>query len=283
MSYSHDGLEFDVTDTGPIDGEAVVLLHGFPQTAAEWDQLSPLLHEAGYRTIAPTQRGYSPGARPRGRTAYRSSKLVGDVDALIRRLDAGPVHLVGHDWGAAVAWAYAARHPERLRSMAALSVAHPGAFMRSMLSSDQARRSWYFLAFQPPRLPERLLRQRGGRSDRLLAKTGLDRAGLDRVHAEVLDTGALTGALNWYRAMPFASPSDLRLKVTVPTTLIWSDADAALGRRGCELTERYVDAPYSFHELPGVSHWIPEQAPEQTAEILLRFWTDAEVSSPAAR
>jgi pimeloyl-ACP methyl ester carboxylesterase len=283
MSYSHDGLRFDVTDTGPLDGEVVVLLHGFPQTSASWAALSPLLHEAGYRTIAPDQRGYSAGARPRGRTAYRSSKLIGDVDALIRRLDAGPVHLVGHDWGAAVAWAYAARHPERLRSLAAISVAHPGAFMRSMLSSDQARRSWYFLAFQPPRLPERLLRQHGGRGDRLLAKTGLNRAELDRLHETVLDTGALTGALNWYRAMPFARPGDLRLKVKVPTTLVWSDEDAAIGRKSCELSEQYVDAPYSFHELPGVSHWIPEQAPEPTAEILLSFWTQAEVSSPSRR
>lgn len=282
MSYSHDGLRFDVTDTGPLDGEVVVLLHGFPQTAAEWSLVAPLLHEAGYRTIAPNQRGYSPGARPRGRAAYRSSKLVGDIEALIRRIDAGPVHLVGHDWGAAVAWAYAARHPERLRSLAAISVAHPGAFMRSMLSSDQARRSWYFLAFQPPRLPERLLRQHGGRGDRLLAKTGLDQAAVERVHAEVLDTGALTGALNWYRAMPFASPGDLRLEVKVPTALVWSDGDTAIGRKSCELTEQYVEAPYSFHELPGVSHWIPEQAPEQTAEILLKFWSEqpAVSSSP---
>lgn len=281
MSYSHDGLHFDVTDTGPLDGEVVVLLHGFPSNATSWDGLSALLHEAGYRTIAPDQRGYSPGARPRGRSSYRMSKLVGDTAALIRRIDAGPVHLVAHDWGAAIAWLTAANHPELVRTLTAISVSHPAAFTRAMVTGDQLRRSWYMFAFQVPFLPERILR--GKRGDKQLAMTGLDEAGIARARAQIIDTDGLSSALNWYRALPFVSP---RLvygrKVTVPTTMIWGEDEVPCGRKGAELADRYVvGAPYSFHALAGVGHWIPDEVPEQVAEIVLTTWP--EVSSPSRR
>lgn len=265
-SFEHDGLTFDVRDHGPADGEIVVLLHGFPQTSTSWEQVARALHGRGYRTIAPDQRGYSPGARPRGRRAYRTSALVADLRALVGALDAGPVHLVGHDWGAAVAWPFAARCPESVRTLTAVSVPHPAAFLRSMLRSDQALRSYYMLLFQLPWLPERLGRL--GALESFLRRARMDDEQLERFRSEIVDGDALTGGLNWYRAMPLGSLGGLGTRVTVPTTHVWSDGDTALARRGAELASEYVTGPYRLEVLYGVSHWIPEHAPEALAEII---------------
>ncbi len=273
-SYTHEGLRFDVRDHGPEDGPVVVLLHGFPERASCWDEVVPALHAAGYRTLAPDQRGYSPGARPRGRRAYAVPRLVADVEALreaavAHGADAGRVHLVGHDWGAAVAWAYAGRHADRLHTLSAVSVGHTAAFLRSWLGK-QLLRSWYMFLFQLPGLPERLARRRGGAFDRLLARSGMTGAELDRFRAEIVDDGALTPAIGWYRGMPFAPPGWTRAVVAVPTVLVWSDGDAAVGRASAEGTARWVRGPYRFHVLEGVSHWIPRQAPERLAGAAAR-------------
>src|SRR5262245_19601155 len=129
-SFERDGLVFDVHDRGPLEGDLVVLLHGFPQSARCWDVLAPLLNAAGYRTLALDQRGYSARARPRGRLAYRLPELTGDVLALIAAAGPGDrkAHLVGHDWGAAVAWTLAATRPDAIATLTALSVPHPAAF-----------------------------------------------------------------------------------------------------------------------------------------------------------
>jgi pimeloyl-ACP methyl ester carboxylesterase len=156
-TFAHGGLVFDVTDAGPAAGAPVVLLHGFPQHRSSWTLLAPLLHEAGLRTLAPDQRGYSPGARPPQTRAYRLEHLVADVEALVSVLGQGPVHLVGHDWGAAVAWATALRRPHLVRSLTAVSVPHPSAFAHAVRTSRQGLKSWYMLAFQPRGLAEALL------------------------------------------------------------------------------------------------------------------------------
>lgn len=160
----HDGLTFDVLDEGPLDGLPVVLLHGFPERSSTWAAIAPILHGAGLRTYALDQRGYSPGARPRGRWSYRLPLLVGDVAALIERIGR-PVHLVGHDWGAAVGWAVAGRLPEQVRTFTAVSVPHPAAFVRAMRSRSQRRRSGYMALFNLPVLPELMARAPGGRFD----------------------------------------------------------------------------------------------------------------------
>ncbi|TCO48954.1 alpha/beta fold hydrolase [Actinocrispum wychmicini] len=271
-SFSRDGLTFDVADQGPLDGEIVVLLHGFPQTAASWSALAPLLHAEGYRTLAPNQRGYSPGARPRGRRAYRMSELVEDVLALYRVTGADRVHVIGHDWGAAVAWMLAARRPEVVATLTALSVPHPAAFLKSMVTSGQAVKSWYMVFFQLPWLPELLVRlaHRYGR-DRAI-KVNMASGQTAENAARDIDflsgSGALTPAINWYRAMPLSSPGQTRQPVRTRTMLVWGDQDVALGRKGAELTRDYVAGPYTFHALPGVGHWIPEQVPDQLAEFL---------------
>ncbi len=266
-SFTRAGLEFDVVDSGPRDGPVVVALHGFPQTATSLQPLTTLLNARGYRTIAPNQRGYSPGARPSGRLAYRVSELVDDVVALIEDIDRGPVHLVGHDWGAMVAWSVAAARPELVRTLVTVSVPHPGAFARSMISSDQLLRSFYIALFQLPMLPERVLRARPALLDRALARTGMTVDAIARVHTEIIDTGALTTALNWYRALALITPSAVTEPVSVPVTHVWGTGDTALTRRGAELAGEFVTGDYRLAVLDG-SHWLPEERPDELAALI---------------
>jgi pimeloyl-ACP methyl ester carboxylesterase len=266
-TFTNESLTFDVLDEGPVAGAAVVLLHGFPERASHWDAVAGLLHAHGLRTLAPDQRGYSPGARPRGRASYRMSRLVGDTLALVERYGA-PVHLVGHDWGAAVAWATAAARPDLVRTLTTVSVPHPAAFARSLMTSTQALRSWYILAFQPPGLIEGLARTAPGALTTFLRRAGLTDAEAAQFQREIIDYGALPGALGWYRALPFSTPSAPG-PVRVPTTHVWSDGDLALARRGAELTADQVHAPYQLRVLEGVSHWIPTQAPGRLADAII--------------
>lgn len=265
-SYTRDGLVFDVRDEGPQDGDVVVLLHGFPQRASSWDRVVPRLHAAGLRTLAPDQRGYSPGARPRRRRDYRSAELEADVVALLNLLD-GPVHLVGHDWGAVVGWLVAAHRPELLRSWTAVSVPHPAAMLRSFVTSTQLLRSWYMGLFQVPLLPERLLSSRPAEAS--LRAGGMSRELVARYRREIVEDGALPGGLAWYRGLPLSDPRTSLGPVRVPTTMVWSDGDVALSRAGAELTERHVRAPYELVVLEGVSHWVPEEAPDALADAVL--------------
>lgn len=257
--FANSGLTFPVADGGPIDGRIVVLLHGFPQTSRSWDAVCERLHASGYRTLRFDQRGYAPTARPRGRFAYRISELVGDVAALIGSVGS-PVHLVGHDWGAVVAWATASRHPELLETLTAVSVPHARAFLRSILSSNQALKSYYMAMFQIPWLPETILSRSPKLTDRMLGDSGMSAEALRHVHTDVIARGALTSAINWYRAIPFSTTAYLR-EVSVPTTYVWSTDDIALGRHGAELCGRYVTGPYRFEVASG-SHWLPEEQPE---------------------
>ncbi|HET7397425.1 MAG TPA: alpha/beta fold hydrolase, partial [Intrasporangium sp.] len=221
-TYERNGMTFDVTDSGPADGTPVVLLHGFPTDRTSWRHVEPLLHEAGQRTYAPDQRGYSPGARPGGRTAYRMEQLVADVIALVDATGHEQVHLVGHDWGAAVAWLLAGNHPDRVTSLTALSTPHPRA-MTQALRGEQALRSWYMAAFQLPFLPEALL---GARFRKALSGSGLPDEDLERYAARLASRAALAGPINWYRAIPLSRIRARR--VTVPTTYVWGSGDFAL-------------------------------------------------------
>ena len=267
-TLDHDGLTFDVLDEGPADGTPVVLLHGFPERSTSWRYVAPLLHDAGLRTIAMDQRGYSPGARPRARKSYRMHHLAGDVAALIERVG-GPVHLVGHDWGAAVGWAVAGRFPKMVSTWTAVSVPHPAAFARAMKSHDQRRRSRYMAFFNVPLLPELTARRAGGRFDQSMRKAGMTEDEVSRFRAEIVTYGALPHALGWYRALPLSKPGITDFQVTVPTTLVWSTRDVAIGREGVDGTERWVDAPYELVVLEDVTHWIPTQAAEECAQAIL--------------
>lgn len=267
-TYARGALFFDVTDAGPEDGTPVVLLHGFPERASCWREVSPLLHAQGFRTYAPDQRGYSAGARPRGRSSYVVEELVADVVALIEAIG-GPVHLVGHDWGANVGWSVAARHPELVRSWTAVSVPHPAAFVKAMKTTRQGLHSWYMGLFQLPFVVEGLARWTGGPVDQGLRRTGMSRDEVARFRTEIVEHGALPGALGWYRALPLSRGRGMGGKVRVPTTLVWSTGDSAIVRPGVDWCERYVDAPYELVVLDGISHWIPTHAPEQLADAIL--------------
>lgn len=272
-TFRHDGLTFDVLDDGPLDGPVAVLLHGFPERSSTWREVAPLLHAQGIRTVALDQRGYSPGARPKRRRDYRVALLADDAGALVSQLG-GPVHLVGHDLGAAVAWLLAARHPELVRTVTAFSVPHPLAFPAAALNPRQLLKSWYMLAFQVPGMPEQTAARPGGRFDQGLLDGGMTEDDVARFRSEIVDYGALTGALNWYRAMPLVGRSLAGSTVRVPSTMVWSDGDTAVARRTAQGSRRFVDAPYEFVELRGVSHWIPTHAPGACAEaILLRIAT----------
>ncbi|MFI5957443.1 alpha/beta fold hydrolase [Cryptosporangium sp. NPDC051539] len=274
-AFSGKGMRFQVLDEGPADAETVVLLHGFPQRARSWAGVTRHVLEAGYRVIAPEQRGYTPEARPRSRRAYRLGDLVGDVIALIDSAGVDRVHLVGHDWGGGVAWMVAATRPDRLRTLTVASSPHPRAVVNAMLTSRQLLQAWHVAFFQLPWLPEAAIRSRGGRlAVAVLRRSGL-RDDLAREYVDRLldDPGALAGALHWYRAMPLDVLTGLRTgAVTVPTTYVWSTGDVALGRRAAELTGRWVTGPFEFKVLEGVSHWIPEQAPDElSAHVLERI------------
>lgn len=265
--FENGACVFEVADSGPIDGEIVVLLHGFPQTHKSWNAVSALLRERGYRTLVFDQRGYAPGARPRGRMAYRMSALVSDVVALVTATGGKSVHVVGHDWGAAIAWSLAARFPSLVRTLTAVSVPHPRAFLRAMFTSDQALRSYYMATFQIPWLIEFIFRRFPKAVRRYLRIYGMSKEEVRQVQTDVVESGALTGGVNYYRAIPFLSPAYTG-KVQAPTTYVWSTGDIALSRRGAELCERYVTGPYRFEILDG-THWVPEQQPDRLSEIIL--------------
>ena len=258
-------LSFDVVDLGPQDAPAVLLLHGFPQSSWEWRAVWPALLEAGFRVLAPDQRGYSPGARPAGVDAYRMSALVGDAVGLLDALGVGAAHVVGHDWGAAVAWQVAGRHPGRVRSLTAVSVPHPAAFGAALrVDPDQRARSQYMLAFNEPDAEERLLADGAA-----WLRSGFGALPDGDLYVERMrEPGALTAALNWYRAQQ-AGMRDPLPPVTVPTLFVWSDQDAAIGPVPAHACGSHVEGPYRFEALSGVSHWVPEQAPEQLVPLLL--------------
>ncbi|OBA96384.1 alpha/beta hydrolase [Mycobacteriaceae bacterium 1482268.1] len=263
-------LVFDVLDAGPADGPVVVLLHGFPELHSMWQPIIDPLTARGYRCLAPLQRGYSPGARPKRRRDYRNTELVEDIRALIDASGAQRVHLVGHDWGAAVAWYVAQECPDRLTTLTALSVPHPAAFLKAIATSRQALASWYMLFFQLPWIPERLLLHPRAQKGYLKSRSSPELAVTEL--AAIQQPGVLTAALNWYRAMPLSNPREIRRKVAVPTMYVWSDDDIALKEKGARLCADYVSTDYRFEVLEGVSHWILDEQPEAVADLLLDWF-----------
>ena len=260
---------FDARAAGPADGELVLLLHGFPQTSWEWRSQLQALGDAGYRVVAPDQRGYSPGARPAEVERYGTLHLVADVLALADAVNAHQFHLVGHDWGAAVAWGVGGTHQERLRTLNIASVPHPKAFASALAESkDQQDKSSYIQLFREEGKAEEVL----GGNDFATLRAMLSTAGSADDVEEYLrvlgQPGALTAALNWYRAMQPGLVGDIGA-ISMPTMFVWSTDDIALGREGAEATGQYIDGPYRFEILEGVSHWIPEQAADDLNRLLL--------------
>ena len=262
---------FDVRTAGPVDGEAVILLHGFPQTSYEWRHQIEALAGAGFRVVAPDQRGYSPGARPPDIADYALPLLVQDVIGLADAVGAERFHIVGHDWGAVVAWTVAVALRDRVITANPVSVPHPDAFARVLNdpASCQPAASSYFDVFVQPDSEDAFLA-----NDRTLLRgiyAGIDGAAVDEYVRVLGSKAALRAALNWYRA----NIGDRNLQgpalgpVEVPTMFTWSDGDTALCIDGALLTEEYVTGPYRFEVLEGVNHWIPDLAAEAMTALLL--------------
>ncbi|RVW05848.1 alpha/beta fold hydrolase [Rhodococcus xishaensis] len=265
-------LTFDVTISGPDDGTPVVLLHGFPESSAAWRLVTPRLVDAGMRVIAPNQRGYSRDARPQAIEDYRADRLVEDVVGLLDAYGLDSAHLVGHDWGAAVAWEVAGHHPDRLRSLTAVSVPHPAAFGWALREDeDQQRRSSYINLLRQEGKAEAVLLEDNSRRLRAMFGDGVDPE-LVEEHVRLLsEPGALAAALHWYRAM--VQESENLPPVRVPTTYVWSTADPALGPAAAKRCVEFVDAPYRFVVLDGASHWIPEENPDALTDAILAHAT----------
>ena len=267
--FRRGDLVFDVIDAGPADGPVVVLLHGFPEINTMYQPVIDRLTAEGYRCLAPLQRGYSSGARPKRRRDYSADELVGDVLRLIDISGAERVHLVGHDWGAGVAWYVAQAAPERLHTLTALSVPHPAAFLKAVATSRQVLSSWYMLFFQLPWLPEKALLNKRAVQGFIDSKTA-DAVPLAEAEMALMQQpGALTGALNWYRGMGYNSPRKVTAKVTVPTLYVWTDEDIALKEKCARLCGDYVVADYRYEEFRGVSHWVVDERPEEISDLLL--------------
>lgn len=266
---------FTAFAAGPEDGELVLLLHGFPQSSHVWRHQMAALAAAGYRAVAYDQRGYSPGARPEGVEHYRMEHLVADVLAVADEMGGHRPHVVGHDWGGAVAWLVAASYPQRVRTLTSVSMPHPAAFAAALSSNDaeQVAKSAYIGFLRDESAEGLLLSDDGQGILRALEAAGHPDLDSAAAYVSVLtQPGALTAALNWYRAATVteaAARSAAAFKITVPTMYVWSDGDAALGRTAAESTAEFVEGPYRFEVLPGVSHWIPEEVPDQLNALLL--------------
>jgi len=276
-----DGLVLDVhrtTPAGEAAREPLLLLHGFPQSARSWRAVADRLAAAGVPTAAPDQRGYSPGARPAEVAAYALPELAADVLAVADAV-VGPgrgFDLVGHDWGAAVAWWVAAHHGERVRTLTALSVPHLAAFGRAQQEDpEQQRLSSYITVYRRAGEAESILL--ADDAAKLRRTYGGDVADEDvEAYVALLAGGGLTPALSWYRAMDRSL--DRLPTVHVPTTFVWGDADLATSRAAAEWCGEHVAADYRFVALPGVGHWTPDREPDVVAaEVLRRVSGDAAV------
>jgi pimeloyl-ACP methyl ester carboxylesterase len=245
----------------------VLLLHGFPQDHREFDLVAPRLHAAGLRTYALDQRGYSPGARPATVADYRLSEPTADAVAVLDELGFESAHVVGHDWGAQVGWLLAAHHPKRVRTLTAVSVAHPRALRLAMRARPTQRARFAYAGVLRSAVAERLLLARDGAMLRSMLRPIGERA---RLYSSAMrEPGRLTGALNWYRARSGRELSGVGI-ITVPTTYVWTDKDPVTGLTAALRTADWVDADYQLVAMRGIGHWVPEEAPRALAEAVLR-------------
>lgn len=264
------GLDFTVDLDGLDGGTPVLMLHGFPQSRAAWRAQGAALGAAGYRTIAPDQRGYSPGARPDGIDPYAAANIVGDALSLMDAMGHDRFHLVGHDWGGQIAWLTAVRAPERILSLAILSRPHPAAFARAFAADpDQPKRSAHHKAFQDGSAAAGLRADDFAAMRAMFAAAKVPKTTADDYIATLSPPGALEAAIAWYRA---GGSESLRArdvpKIAARTLYVWGDADTTVGPMAAEGTAEFVTGPYRFERIAGAGHFLTDEAPEIVNRLL---------------
>ena len=265
-------LSFLVDVAGPADGTPVLLLHGFPESRRMWTPLVDALGAAGYRAIAPDQRGYSAGARPAATEAYATQHLIADALGLMNALGFPRFHQVGHDWGGQLSWLLAAHHSERLISLTVASRPHPAAFVRAMREdAAQAERSSHHRSFQDADAVDRMRAAELKPLRQALETQAVPPANVEDYIATLLQPGGIEGAMNWYRA---GAGTGLRLAetppVSLPTLYVWGRNDATVGERAAELTAEYVTGPYTFAPVDEGTHFVVDQFPEVVTDRVTR-------------
>jgi pimeloyl-ACP methyl ester carboxylesterase len=259
-------------------GPAVLLLHGFPDRWRLWRRQIPALVEAGYRVIAPDLRGFGESDRPVEVAHYRLSHLVGDVRGLLDACEVEQAAVVGHDWGAGLAWAVASFLGERVNALVPISVGH--GLTRAVAGEQQRQLSWYMLWFLFPGVAEKVLPADDWAAFRVWAAPGTTPGSHPEVERRIADLsrpGALTAALNWYRAnidperYLVLEPQSQLPPVTCPTMGIWSDGDRYLSEVQMTASADWVSGPWRYERVTGAGHWIPEEAPDRLNALLLDF------------
>lgn len=266
-------VEIAVTDHGASDAEAVLMIHGFPDSARLWRNQVPAVVDAGYRAIAPDVRGFGRSDKPEDVSAYQLSVLAADMVAVLDNAGVEAAHVVGHDWGAAIAWYLAIASPERVRSLVALSVGHPSAFLAA--GFEQLEKSWYMLLFQFQPIAEQWLSENDWHNLRTWARYHGE---IDHWIDDLSRKGALTAALAPYRAnlgpdRLLAPPRSLP-PVQTPVMGVWSSGDMALLEKQMVDSEKYLATEWRYENIDGASHWIPIDAPEPLNELLTNWIAD---------
>lgn len=265
IEVERDGVVLSGEEHG--EGPAVLLLHGFPDDRTLWRHQAPALARAGFRVILLDQRGFGRSGRPPDVAAYAFPELVGDVLAVLDHCGVERAHVVGHDWGAAVAWVLAATAPDRVDRLAVLSVGHPASFAAAGI--EQLERSWYMLLFQFEGVAEEWLRADDWANLRAWSR----HPELEQVIARLGEDGALTAALSWYRANrppgalltgPPALPP-----VQAPTMGVWGTEEHALTEASMTGSAAFVAGPWRYERLEGVGHFLPLEDPDAVTELLL--------------
>jgi pimeloyl-ACP methyl ester carboxylesterase len=274
-----NGIHLHVVQAGPKSGVPVILLHGFPENWHCWIHQIPALVEAGCRVIVPDQRGYNLSDKPKGINNYRIDVLVQDILGLIDVLDYEKVNVVGHDWGAGIAWMLAYQHPDRVNRLGILNVPHPLVMRRFLMRDlEQIRRSWYIFFFQLPWLPEMGMRADNWRgAERALRGSGLIHTftndDIKQYKEAWSQPGAITAMINWYRALryPIRFPKEMRIKV--PTLMMWGMKDVALTHRMARPSMDYVDQG-NLILFPEATHWVQHDSAEEVNHYLIDFLLD---------
>jgi pimeloyl-ACP methyl ester carboxylesterase len=270
-----NGITLHYVEAG--EGPLVVLLHGFPEFWYGWRRQIPALAAAGYRVVAPDMRGYNLSDRPAGWREYDANLLAGDIAGLVKALGEERAQIVGHDWGAAVAYVLAMRHPEVVERLAILNVPHPERMLAAFRTARQLRKSWYMFFFQIPGIPERLIARDNFSFAKRSLRSGLPGSFTDEDLERYVEAwsrlGALTGMINYYRAALRRSPRSLErtlVRIDAPTLVIWGQRDRFIGSELAEPLPRWVPN-VRVERIEGATHFVQHDAPERVNELLVEF------------